>query len=121
MRKEISRVEPWSVVKISFFLGMVVCFIAALLYGFILKGIVGFDALGHEGGNPANHVGMTWIELWLGAVAVGLAGSVFYAIAGGLVAMLYNIIARRFGGVEVHTSDRSSEFSSELELPEREL
>lgn len=112
MRKELQRIEPWSVVKVAFFLGMIVCFIGALLYGSILKGIDGTDGLLHEGGNHS--FDMTWAEVWLSAIIIALAGSIFYAIFGGVIAVLYNLIARLFGGIKIQVADESRELSGEI-------
>ncbi len=104
MRKELQRIEPKSVLKVAFFLGLVVCFIAALLYGVILKEIDQTDSLLHEGGNHLAE--MTWAEVWVSAIVIALAGAIFYAIAGAFVAMMYNLIARHFGGVEMQVADK---------------
>jgi ABC-type uncharacterized transport system permease subunit len=104
MRKELQRIEPRSVLKVAFFLGLVVCFIAALLYGVILKEAGQTDSLLHEGGNRFGE--MTWAEVWISAFVIALAGAIFYAIAGGFVAMIYNLIARHFGGVEMQIADK---------------
>lgn len=118
MRKELQRIEPWSVVKVAFFLGMVVSFVGALLYGFILKGMVGTGGLLHEGGNHI--VEMTWTEVWVSALVIALAGSVFYAIMGGIIALLYNLIARLFGGIEIQVTDKPDELSGEAVLQGRQ-
>ena len=119
MRKELQRIEPWSVVKISFFLGMILSFVAALLYGGILKEFAGTGSLLHEG--PGNHsLNMSWGEIWISALVIALAGSVFYAILGGVIAILYNVIARHFGGIEIQLNDESSGFHGETELQGRE-
>ena len=118
MRKELQRIEPWSVVKVSFFLGMVISFVAALLYGSILKGFVGTNSLLHEGGN--HFFNMTWVEVWISAIVIALAGSIFYAILGGVIAILYNLIARHFGGIEIHVADESPGLPGEVGLRGRE-
>ena len=88
MRKELQRIEPKSILKVAFFLGLVVCFIAALLYGIILKEAGQTDSLLHEGGDHPGE--MTWAEVWVSA----------------FVALIYNLIARHFGGVEMQVTDK---------------
>ncbi len=113
MRKELTRITPKSVVKVFFFLGLAINFILGLLWGLFLKGAIesGSDLFPKEG---IPFEAMTWTEVLLGAFLFALAGSVIYAIAGGIVALLYNLVARHFGGVEFHTNEEPSEFSSDV-------
>ena len=105
MRKELQRIEPWSVVKVTFFLGLGLGFLAGLFYGFLLKGAA-------ETTGEVPFFGLTWAGVLLGALLCALAGSIFYAILGGVASALYNLIARRFGGIEVQVTDERSETSS---------
>ena len=118
MRKELTRITPKSVVKVFFFLGLAINFLLGLLWGLFLKGAIesGSDFL-PKGEMPFE--AMTWTEVLLGAFLFALAGSVIYAIGGGIVALLYNLIARHFGGVEFHIDEGPSEVSSNISYPPR--
>lgn len=119
MRKELSRIEPRSVVKISFFLGFGLCFLIGLFYGFFLKGTAGTtDSLFPNGETPFGE--LTWGGVWLSAFLIALAGSVFYAIIGGVIAVLYNFVARLFGGIEIQVTDEPAELSGETQRQGRE-
>ncbi len=114
MRKELTRITPKSVVKVFFFLGLAINFLLGLLWGLFLKGAIdsGSD-LFTKGEMPFEP--MTWVEVLLGAFLFAVVGSVVYAIAGGIVALLYNLVVQHFGGIEFHVTEESSKTSSEAE------
>jgi hypothetical protein len=118
MRKELIRITPKSVVKVSFFLGLAVNFIIGLFWGLFLKGAAesGSDFL-PKGDMPFEP--MTWAEVFILAIVFALAGCVMYAIIGWIIALLYNLIAHHFGGIEFHINEESSEFSSDTERMHR--
>ena len=112
MRKEVIRLAPKSVIKVSLFLGLAFNFILGLLWGLFLKGAIESDSdLLPKGDMPFE--AMTWTEVLLGALLIAVLGSVICAIVGGVVALLYNLVVQHFGGVEFHINEEPSEISNE--------
>ncbi len=105
MKREIQRIEPMSVVRISFFLGLVAGFVFGLIEAILFKSLssspTGSSLLPPE---AQQMVTMSGAAIVLLAVVVGLVFSLIFAFAGVLMAVFYNWISRLFGGIEVHLS-----------------
>ena len=100
MKKEISRIEPWSVVRIGFFFGLLSGFLFGIFSGYFTKMLadaLGVGALPPDAKEMAGLSGGAIIAL---AILMGLISSLAWALCGALGAMFYNMIARLFGGLE---------------------
>ncbi len=107
MKKEITRIEPWSAVRVGFFFGLLSGILFGLFNGFFIKLLAGTSAssmLPPDAKELSGFSGGAMIAL---AIVMGLIFSLLYAVVGALGAMFYNAIAGLFGGLEYHTSGDS--------------
>ena len=105
MRREIRRIEPWSAVRVGFFAGLVAGFIFGLLNGAIVKylaGAMGTQMIPPDMMNVVNLSGGALIAL---ALFTSLISSLMGAILGVFSAIMYNVIASMFGGLEITVID----------------
>jgi len=105
---EIRRINIWSVMKIAFVIFAILGLIIGILY-FIFFLFVGQVM---EMATPDEFSGMTGLfSGFLGFFAVFFL-AIFYAVFGSLMTALfagiYNLMARGFGGVEVHLEARTT-------------
>jgi hypothetical protein len=109
----VARVEPWSVMKFSFVVSViafVVLFVAvAILYG-VLSGLGVFTSLQHLVSTVTSSKGSggTDIDSWFSASRIlgytGLLGALNIVLITAMAtigSVIYNLIARVFGGVEI--------------------
>ncbi|MDH4157372.1 MAG: DUF3566 domain-containing protein [candidate division Zixibacteria bacterium] len=103
MRYEIKSITIWPLIKVSFFLSMIVGFIFGLLYAIILSFVVTIAS-----SVPMLDTG----ELALEDLSVGLllvvlpifgaiGGAVFHTLLVVVLAIIYNLVARVVGGYEI--------------------
>ena len=108
MKKEISRIEPWSAVRIGFFFGLLSGFLFGIFSGYFSKMLA--DALGVAALPPdaQQMAGLSAGAIIALAILMGLIFSLVWAVLFALGAMFYNMIARLFGGIEfVSTGDEA--------------
>lgn len=104
-RREITRIEPRSAVRVGFFLGLLFGVLFGLYSAFLLKGM-GDEGLQMFGATEASELkalgGVSTIFL---ALIMGLMGALVYSLVSGLCAVVYNLAARWFGGIEYHVQE----------------
>ena len=96
MIRELKRIEPKSVVRIAFFIGLLCGFLFGVYSSFVLNQLSGMltaEESAALGGLMGGSVLMT-------GVMMGLTGSLFFSVMGWLLAVVYNFLAGRFGGIE---------------------
>lgn len=101
MKREIHHIEPWSAVRVGFFVGLLGGFLFGLLNGAIVKylsGVVGSQMMTPEMTSVVNLSGGALFAL---AVVTSLISSLLFALLGFISALFYNIIAGLFGGLEI--------------------
>jgi hypothetical protein len=103
VKREIQRIEPFSAVRVGFFFGLLFGF----FFGLFNAAIVRFLAVSYgEAFLPPGSSGLadlSGLTLLIFAVFTALTFSLLYALLGLVMAWFYNLIARLFGGIEVHT------------------
>jgi hypothetical protein len=108
-RRELTRIEPRSAVRVGFFLGLLFGVLFGLYSAFLLKGM-GDAGLQMFGASEASEIkalgGVSTIAM---ALIMGLMGALFYSLVSGLCAIVYNLAARWFGGVEYHVQETEDE------------
>jgi hypothetical protein len=104
VRHEVQRVEPRSVMRVGFLVGLLGGFVFGLFEVLLLR------ALSAGGGGamlPPEAQGLVNTGgggLMFVALVTGLVLSLICALAGGLTAIFYNLGARLFGGIELSLS-----------------
>jgi hypothetical protein len=109
----LSRVEPWSVMKFSFVVSVVafiILFVAVAVLYMVLSALGVFDSLQHTVSTITSSQGSsgTNISKWFSASRIlgytGMLGAlniVLITAVSTIGAVIYNLIARTIGGVEV--------------------
>jgi len=94
--RELKRIEPKSVVRIAFFIGLLCGFLFGIYSSFVLNELSSMltaeesAALGGLAGGSTLMTGLL----------MALTGSLFFSLMGWLLAVVYNFLAGRFGGIE---------------------
>jgi len=112
MRREITRIEPRSAVRVGFFLGLLFGVLLGLYSSLVLKGMgeQGAQLLGSaEAAQIKELAGVSTILL---AVFMGLMGALLHSLIAGLCAVVYNLAARWFGGIEYHVQETEDSLPS---------
>lgn len=104
MKKEITRIEPWSAVRVGFFFGLLSGFLFGLFNGFFIKLLAGTSASSMLPPDAKDLAGLSGGAMIALAIVMALIFSLLYAVIGVFGAMFYNAIAGLFGGLEYHTS-----------------
>ncbi len=107
MKKEITRFEPWSAVRVGFFFGLLSGFLFGLFNGFFIKLLAGTSASSMLPPDVKELSGFSGGAMIALAIVMGLIFSLLYALIGAFGAMFYNVIAGLFGGLEYHVSGDS--------------
>ncbi|MBI5058386.1 DUF3566 domain-containing protein [candidate division KSB1 bacterium] len=105
MTREIRRIQPFSAVRVGFFFGLAFGFVFGLFNGMIVSFIAqtygpsflppGSESVGELGGGA----------LIVLAIFAALMFSLLWAFTGLIFALLYNLIAGWFGGIEFSVID----------------
>lgn len=101
MKREIHRIDPWSAVRVGFFLGLFCGFLFGLFNGAIVKylaGIMGEQMIPPDMMNMVNLSGGAIFAL---SIIMALISSLMFALFAAVAAVFYNIIAGLFGGLEL--------------------
>jgi Na+/melibiose symporter-like transporter len=99
---QIRRVNVWSLMKVAFVIFGILGVIVGIFYAIF------FALMGQmlELGGPSEFSRMTGLFGGIMGVFAGLFLAIFYAVIGSLMtaffAGLYNLLARGFGGIELH-------------------
>jgi hypothetical protein len=117
MKREIQRIEPVSAIRVGFLVGMVSGVIFGLIEVLLIKGISqggGSSFLPVEAAELTNLSGGAMIVL---SIVTGLIFSLIFAFLGAMMALLYNLAAHLFGGIEVFMSgDESAQTDTENDV-----
>jgi len=117
VKREILRIEPSSAMRIGFFIGLITGFLVGLLEAVLLKAMSGAQGAGILPAEAAPLAGSSATTLFLLAIVMGLLFSLIFALFGALIAVVYNIAARSFGGIELFMSgDEEREHRPEREF-----
>jgi hypothetical protein len=103
MKYELKRLGIWSVMKISFLLGLALGFILGLFYAMILLPLV-LLPLGNQGtfGDSSDMpLAVGGVLMLLMPIVMSIFLAIAYGIGGAIGAALYNLFSRWFGGAEV--------------------
>jgi len=99
---QIRRVNVWSLMKVAFVIFAVLGLIVGLFYAIFFA----FMGQMMELGGPSELSRMSGLFSGIMGIFVGLFLAIFYAVFGSLMtaffAGLYNLLARGFGGIELH-------------------
>ncbi|MBU0691835.1 DUF3566 domain-containing protein [bacterium] len=96
MIRELKRIEPKSVVRIAFFIGLLCGFLFGVYSSFVLSELT--TMLTTE--ESAALKGLTGGSTLMTGVMMGLTGSLFFSLMGWFLAVVYNFLAGKFGGIE---------------------
>lgn len=104
-RREITRIEPRSAVRVGFFLGLLFGILFGLYSAFLLKGMgdAGLQMFG--GAEAAQLKSLGGVSTLFMALFMGLMGALFYSLVSGLCAVVYNLAAKWFGGIEYQVQE----------------
>jgi hypothetical protein len=108
MKREVQRIEPWSMVRVGFFVGLLSGFVLGLIESLLLKSLVGSGQSSALPPGASELISLTGGGILLLAITMSLFGSLSFALCGALGAVFYNWAARLFGGVEMTTNDTAA-------------
>lgn len=113
-RREITRIEPRSALRVGFFLGLLFGLLFGLYSAMVLKGMgeSGMKMFGEAEAAQLKSLG--GISTILLTLFMGLLGALFYSLVSGLCAIVYNLAARMFGGLEYQVQEISDDNSLSL-------
>ncbi len=109
----VARLEPWSVMKFSFLMSLVawvVLFVAVAFLYFVLSSLGVFSSLQHTLGSVTSSSGSSGVNLqhWFSAsrilgytMLLGAVNIVLITALSTVGAMIYNLVTRMGGGIEV--------------------
>ncbi|MBK6766353.1 MAG: DUF3566 domain-containing protein [bacterium] len=108
-RREITRIEPRSAVRVGFFLGLLFGLLFGLYSAVMLKamGDAGMKMFGES--EAAQLKALGGVSTIFMMLFMGLLGALFHSLIAGLCAIVYNLAARMFGGIEYHVQETSSD------------
>jgi hypothetical protein len=95
--RELKRIEPKSVVRIAFFLGLLCGFLFGIYSSYVMKEI-SRSFLSPE--DAAALGGLTGSSVLMTGFLMSLMGSLFFSVMGWVLSAAYNFLASRFGGIE---------------------
>jgi len=108
-RREITRIEPRSAIRIGFFLGLLFGALFGVYSAVLLKGM-GDTGLQMFGATEAAQIkSLGGVSTIFMAMFMGLIGALFYSLVSGLCAVVYNLAARWFGGIEYQVQETDDE------------
>lgn len=113
MKKEISRIEPWSAVRVGFFFGLLTGILFGFFNGFFIKLLAGTTASSLLPPDAKELSGLSGGAMVALAIIMGLIFSLIYAITAAIGAVFYNAVARLFGGLEFTTSGETEPHAAE--------
>ena len=105
MRYEVKSIGLWALIKVSFFLNLAVGFIvgifAALYMVFIFSVMSQMSGIGAEFGFPDTGppLGFSLVAI---PILFAIMGAIFHTMFAAVIAGIYNLIARLFGGFELN-------------------
>lgn len=124
MKREIQRIEPMSAVRVGFLVGLASGVVFGLLEAALFKTLsqsTGASFLPPEAADLVNLSGGGIIIL---AIVTGLFFSLVFAFLGAMTALLYNLAAHLFGGIEIFISGdeapRADDTSPKSSWPEND-
>jgi len=108
-RREVTRIEPRSAVRVGFFLGLLFGLLFGL-YSAVMLRAMGDAGMKMFGGAEAEQLkALGGVSTVLMMIVMGLLGALFHSLVAGLCAIVYNITARMFGGIEYHVQETDSD------------
>jgi hypothetical protein len=105
MKREVQRIEPWSMARVGFFVGLLSGIVLALLEALLIKSLTGAGQSSALPPGAAELISLTGGGIVLLAITMSLFCSLSFALFGMLGAVFYNWAARLFGGVEITTDE----------------
>jgi hypothetical protein len=114
MLYEIRRIQVWSVMKVAFvifaILGLIVGFFSNILFYTLFSPF--FSHIMADLGDTSEFGSMTGLSILFVSILSAILWAIFYAVFGSLMAALfagiYNLMARGFGGIELHLEAQTS-------------
>ncbi len=108
MKYELKSIGYWSLVKISFvvnfFMGLVIGFFMAIFMGLFLTAMSNFGSLGSMG-LPEGQMPSIGASMIIYPLMFAFGGAVFNTILYAIIAFVYNMTAKGFGGVEFEVAE----------------
>jgi hypothetical protein len=95
--RELKRIEPKSVVRIAFFIGLLCGFLFGIYSSYVMKEI-SRNFLSPE--DAAALSGLAGSSVLMTGFLMALMGSLFFSLMGWVLTIVYNFLANRFGGIE---------------------
>jgi len=108
MKREVQRIEPWSMVRVGFFVGLLAGFLLGLLEALLFKSLSGTGQSSVLPPGAGELISLTGGGIILLAITMSLFCSLSFALCGALGAVFYNWAARLFGGVEITTDETAA-------------
>jgi hypothetical protein len=108
VNRELKRIEPKSVVRIAFFIGLLCGFLFGIYSSYVMKEI-SRNFLSPE--DAAAFGGLAGSSVLTTGFLMALMGSLFFSLMGWILSVVYNFLANRFGGIEytvVETAEKES-------------
>lgn len=103
MKREIHRIEPFSAVRVGFFFGLFIGFFFGLFNAAVVRFLAASYGQAFLPPGSDSIASMSGFTLFVFAVFTALTFSLLHAFIGLVFAWFYNVIARLFGGLEIHT------------------
>jgi hypothetical protein len=117
LKKEITRIEPWSAVRVGFFFGILLGLVFGLFNGVLIKYLSGTSAsslLPPDAKELSSFSGGAMVAL---AIVMALIFSLLWALIGAVGAIFYNAVANLFGGLEFRTGADDTPHSADSRMP----
>ncbi len=104
MRYEVKSIGIWAFLKVSFFFNLVIGFLLGLLYavlvGFLMSVMSRLPEFYDEFGLPMDRAPIGFMMVVI-PIFFAVLGAIFCTIGGVIMVLIYNLIARIAGGLEV--------------------
>ncbi|MCB9358020.1 MAG: DUF3566 domain-containing protein [Calditrichaeota bacterium] len=104
-RREITRIEPRSALRVGFFLGVLGGVLFGLYSAALLKSMGDSGAALFGETEAAQLRSLGGVSTVFMALFMGLIGALLSSLLAGLSAIVYNLAAHYFGGLEYHVED----------------
>lgn len=104
-RREVTRIEPRSAVRVGFFIGLVIGLLFGLYSAALLKGMSESSLSLLGGADAAQIKSLGSVSTIFLMIFMGLIGALLHSLIAGLCAIVYNLSARMFGGLEYHVEE----------------
>ena len=121
MKREITRIEPWSAMRVGFFFGLLSGFLFGLFSGSLTKYLANSMGVSVLPPDAQEVAGLSAGAIVALAIMMALIASLAWALLGAIGAVFYNLVARLFGGLELMTSGEQAPQTAEKPSEDEDL